>query len=97
MLLSYCRSDGRVTHGVYNGVDYFYGGTAICYKDLWTKSTSYTYNDNCQLPKSFTRLPFLPNLDDNNVQDNYINPNENESVALFNVTLNTGENYFFLK
>ena len=97
MLLSYRRSDGRVTHGVYKGVDYFYGGTAICYKDLWSKSRSSTYNDDCQLPKSFTHLPFLPNLDDNNVQDNYIDPNEHESISLFNVTLNTGENYFLVK
>ena len=87
-MLSYGRSDGRVTHGVYNGIDYFYGGTAICYKDLWTKSTSYTYNNDCQLPKSFTHLPFLPNVEDNSVED---------TVGLFNFTLNTGKNYFLLK
>ena len=97
LLIRYHRSDGRITHGVYNGVDYFYGGTAICYKDLWIKSTSYTYNDDFQLPKSFSHLPFLPNLEDNNLQDNHVDLNENGAVPIFNVTLNSGRKYFLLK
>lgn len=59
------RSDGRSTDGIYNGVNYFYGGTAICYKDLWTKSTTHEYNNDCQLPKSFSHLPALPNIAEN--------------------------------
>ena len=59
------RSDGRSTTGIYKGVDYFYGGTAICYKDLWKTSVPNSYNNDCQLPKSFSHLPFLSNFEEN--------------------------------
>ena len=51
---------------MYNGVDYFYGGTAICYRDLWTKTpnSSVVYDDDCQLPKSFSYLPYQPHFQD---------------------------------
>ena len=58
------RSDGRITHGIYNGVDYFYGGTAVCYMDLWKNSSTYDYHDDCQLPKSFSQLSIVPNMDE---------------------------------
>ena len=61
---SFTRSDGHVINGVYNGVDYFYGGTAVCYKDLWQKSTSQNYNNDCQLPRSFSHFPILPSSDE---------------------------------
>ena len=83
------RSDGRSTDGIYNGVNYFYGGTAICYKDLWKKSASYAYNNDCQLPKSFSHLPFLPNIDENDVikqeDHNNLDGNGNPIIVTKNV------------
>ena len=45
-------------------MDYFYGGTAVCYKDLWQKSTSQNYNNDCQLPRSFSHFPILPSSEE---------------------------------
>ena len=57
-------------------MNYFYGGTAICYKDLWKKSALYAYDNDCQLPKSFSHLPFLPN----NVENNRIKQAEHNNL-----------------
>ena len=73
-------------------MDYFYGGTAICYNDLWSSSDSKNYNGECQLPKSFSNLPFLPSLDDttsvveqNDYSDKYWTPSEIETNSLYDV------------
>ena len=82
------RSDGRSTDGIYNGVNFFYGGTAICYKDLWTKSSTHAYNNDCQLPKSFSHLPALPNMaenDETEQEHNNFDKNKNPIIITKNI------------
>ena len=89
------RSDGRLTYGVYNGVDYFYGGTTICYQDLWTKPISTVYDDDCQLPKSFSYLPYLSNLGDISPEENIDGIDTNRIPAI--ITTNAiGNNWKYL-